>query len=148
VIDPCSCMVDSNEVDSIHSVKSEEGRLYSKGGMRNGEYVGYWEHFDSLGNVSGRGQYSKTWERCGEWIYYYPNGVVKSRGSYRQLAEPYQVIDAFDQGGDTVYTPEDSLYPYYVNGPSLMTVEYTFEQCEGWVDYDEDGVVIDPKKLH
>jgi antitoxin component YwqK of YwqJK toxin-antitoxin module len=146
-VDPCTCQIEIGEVDSIHSGKSANGHVFSRGGMRDGEYVGMWEHFDPQGNVSAKGQYSRTYTKCGEWTFYYPNGEVQSKGSYRPLSEHYQVIDTIVGGIDTVFTPEDSVAPYYLSKwPVIRTIEYYVEECDDWIHYDEEGQVTEPEK--
>ena len=84
---------EETEFVKIEKFYDDKGRVIERGGTKNGLKHGTFQTLDSTGNVifsrlylndiiQAEGKYDSLNREIGEWKYYFPNGKVRSVGSY------------------------------------------------------------------
>jgi antitoxin component YwqK of YwqJK toxin-antitoxin module len=112
------------------------------------------EHFKD-GKLSGEGEYAPDGRRHGPWTFYFRNGQVKAKGSYRsgQLDGAwiwYRESGGLLQQGAFVDGAQDGRWRRrHHTGKLLDEGTYAMGKKTGqWVTYGKDGVETKRKKNH
>jgi uncharacterized protein len=99
---------------------------------------GPWEYFhNSNGLIKAKGSFNDSYEKIGEWVYYYDNGLVKEKMNYNNGKENGASEGWFDNGNKwftSSYTDGKTnglLTTYYYNGNLKRTSNYLNDKKNG-----------------
>jgi len=149
--------------EDFYDIKNEKGELIKKssGGFADGIPIGVHRTYDSLGRVNSSRSYDREGnliaegivndegDKLGEWKYYYPSLIIKSRGSYkndRRIGEwkYYYENGNIEQEGLFRNGSPDGLWKWYFEGGKLKREEYYklgVEEGESY-EYDDEGILV------
>jgi len=154
---------DVDIVEEFYNKRNEYGELIKKssGGFLDGKPVGVHRTYDSLGRVNSsrifdrdgnliaKGIVNEEGDKLGEWIYYYAQGNIKSKGKYRNNRRVnnwnyYYLNGNVEQQGSFKKGVPDGLWKWYFESGQLKREEfYRLGEEEGEsVEYDENGNII------
>lgn len=101
---------------------NKKGEILKEGKKRGGEF--YYNGFAANGNLTSEGLYNVSGGRTGEWKYYDNNGILTSKGNYK---------DDLSQG---------EYIAYYPNGTPEWIGNYRNDTLVGYhVTYQKNGVI-------
>ena len=127
---------EETEFVKIEKFYDEKGRVIERGGTKNGLKHGTFQTLDSTGNIifsrlylndlkQSEGRYDTLNREIGEWKYFFPNGLLRSSGSYSNGKKT----------GDWKY--------YFENGKLEQSGKYDNNLISGkWLWYYSSGIVL------
>ena len=127
---------EETEFVKIEKFYDEKGRVIERGGTKNGLKHGTFQTLDSTGNIifsrlylndlkQSEGRYDTLNREIGEWKYFFPNGSLRSSGSYSNGKKT----------GDWKY--------YFENGKLEQSGKYDNNLISGkWLWYYSSGIVL------
>ena len=127
---------EETEFVKIEKFYDEKGRVIERGGTKNGLKHGTFQTLDSTGNIifsrlylndlkQSEGRYDTLNRETGEWKYFFPNGSLRSSGSYSNGKKT----------GDWKY--------YFENGKLEQSGKYDNNLISGkWLWYYSSGIVL------
>lgn len=137
------------------------GRIKTEATYRQGVPEGIRREYDPSGNISNAYVFKKglllaegiidaSGLKQGFWKEYYPNGIIKSQGHYKDNLrvgswEFYYPDGAIEQKGsyDNKGRPENRWIWFYNNGEVLREENYRHGKLDGLVtEYDPEGNII------
>jgi antitoxin component YwqK of YwqJK toxin-antitoxin module len=150
-------------VESFYNLRNKNGEfiMKSSGGFIDGIAIGVHRTYDSLGRVNssklynnkgnliGKGIVNEEGDRLGNWIFYYENGSIKSKGTYSdnrrvgQWLYYYQNGSIEQKGSFNRGLPNNLWTWYYENGRIKREENYYLGLENGeCYEYDEEGLII------
>jgi uncharacterized protein len=145
----------------IRNAYYETGKVKFNGAFLKDTPVGIHRYFDQTGKVSrseeydnqgkliGKGLVDLEGKRQGQWTNYYPDGSIKSKGSYKENLkegnwEFYHENGQVEQKGSykgNLFSGE--WYWYYENGNLKREENYYLGKNDGvYLEYNADGKII------
>ena len=127
---------EETEFVKIEKFYDEKGRVIERGGTKNGLKHGTFQTLDSTGNIifsrlylndikQAEGKFDTLNREIGEWKYFFPNGSIRSSGSYSNGKKI----------GDWKY--------YFENGKLEQSGKYDNNFISGkWLWYYPNGIVL------
>lgn len=99
---------------------NKEGKIIKEGKKRGGEF--YYEAYSPQGTKTSEGLYDVSGGKTGEWRYYSKNGILTSKGNFKEDNTIGDYYEYYSNGKPKTITPYkndvvDGYYTqYYVNG--------------------------------
>jgi len=127
---------EETEFIKIQKFYDSKGRIIEQGGIKNGLKHGVFQTLDSTGNIifsrlylndikQAEGRFDSLNREIGEWKYFFPDGSIRSIGSY-SIAK---------KTGDWKY--------YFENGKLEQTGKFENNLVTGkWMWYYSNGIVL------
>lgn len=127
---------EETEFVKIEKFYDEKGRVTERGGRKNGLKHGTFQTLDSTGNIifsrlylndikQAEGKFDTLNREIGEWKYFFPNGSLRSSGSYSNGKKT----------GDWKY--------YFENGKLEQSGKYDNNFISGkWLWYYSNGILL------
>ena len=113
----------------------------------NGMKQGFWKKYDETGMLKYEGNFIDN-NPVGEFIYFYPDGVVKARSRFYERGDRSETTTFHHIGkkmteGFYLGQVKDSLWKYYSSDGILLKDEfYRYGKKEGkWITYYENGQI-------
>lgn len=105
------------------------GYTQAIGKRENGKTIGFWEFYNSIGQLTSYGSYNDKGENIGKWTWLYQNGNIKETAIYENDLLNGENLQYHENGKPYVisnYTNDklDGEYKYYNDKGALIQKKY------------------------